>query len=132
MIFGVGLDLIEVERVRRELERDPEFREQVFTPEEIAYCDRHRHSAQHYAARFAAKEAFLKALGTGWRQGITFTDVEVRHDALGKPELHLSGRAADLAAARFIGRLHLSITHLRETAGAVVVLETGESGESAV
>ncbi len=126
MIVGIGIDLCDVERIRRLLERDRErFVRRVFLEGECSYCDGRRRPAIHYAARFAAKEAFLKAVGTGWRLG--WRQVEVVRDASGRPELRLSGAAAEVAARRKIRRIHLTLTHTAETGAAVVVLE-GEAG----
>jgi holo-[acyl-carrier protein] synthase len=124
MILGVGNDILEVARIQRELEQDePNLRDRLFSPAEIAYCEGKRHPAQHYAARFAAKEAFLKALNTGLRNGLTWKDVEVRHGAGGAPELVLSGAARELAEQRGIERTFLSLSHTSSLAMASVVLE---------
>jgi holo-[acyl-carrier protein] synthase len=126
MIIGIGIDLIEVDRVRHNVEGDRGFRERVFSPDEIAYCERLHDPAQHFAARFAAKEAFFKALGTGWRDGLEFTDVELVNDELGKPELRLSGLCAEAVQKRRGTTVLVSLTHLKETAGAVVIIEGWE------
>jgi holo-[acyl-carrier protein] synthase len=126
VILGIGLDLCEVGRIRALLEKDRErFLRRVYRQAEIAYCDARRRPETHYAARFAAKEAFLKALGRGWRLG--WTQVEVLRGASGKPEMHLSGKAAEAATRRGVTRIHLTLTHTGETAAAVIVLE-GEPG----
>ncbi len=97
MIISIGIDIIEVARIREVLQRTPRFRERVFTPAERAYCDsRGAVEAQHYAARFAAKEATLKALQTGWRGGISWQDVEIAARDSGAPYLILHGRVNDL------------------------------------
>ncbi len=83
MIYGIGIDLIEVERIRRQLDRSDRFIKRIFTPDEIVYCESKKNKAQNYAARFAAKEAFFKALGTGWRSGLAFNHVEIINDSLG-------------------------------------------------
>ena len=122
MILGLGMDLCEVDRIRRLLEKDrSRFVRRVFRESEVAYCDARRRPALHFAARFAAKEAFLKALGRGWRLG--WTQVEVVRGGEGKPDLALSGRAAEAAARRGVRRIHLTLTHTEKTAAAVVVLE---------
>ncbi len=128
MILGIGIDLCEVERVRRLLEKDRErFVRRVFLEGESAYCEGRRRPAIHYAARFAAKEAFLKAVGTGWLLG--WRQVEVVRGPSGRPELSVSGRAAEVLARRRVRRIHLTLTHTAETGAAVVVLEgEGESG----
>lgn len=125
MIIGIGLDLVEVARIeettrrfgRRALAR-------LFTPAEVARCAAARCPAESYAARFAAKEAVFKALGTGWGRGPAWTDAEVVSGAGGRPELRLTGRLAAEAEARGIARLHLTLTHTGGMAAAVVVCES--------
>ena len=110
--------------MREVLDRTPRFRERVFTPRERDYCDaRGAASAQHYAARFAAKEAALKALGTGWSGGVGWRDVEVINDSSGRPELILSGTARELFRLSGATRTHLSLSHTAEHAVAQVILE---------
>ena len=125
MVIGVGTDLIEIGRIEDSIERYGErFLERVFTPGEIAYClTKKKNSAESFAARFAAKEAGAKALGTGISRGVSWKEFEVRREASGRPTLHLSGRAAELAEAMGVRRLQLSLTHSRELALAVVVAE---------
>jgi len=123
MIFGTGIDHIEVERVRKKLTEDPEFKMGLFTEHEIAYCESKARSSQHFAARFCAKEAFFKAIGTGWRNGFSHRDIQVVNDALGKPEIELSGVTADWAETKGLGRIHVSLSHLKETASAIVTIE---------
>ena len=125
MILGVGTDLIEIERVRRSVERYGErFLERVYTPFEIAYCQRKVHgAAESFAARFAAKEAGAKALGTGISRGVRWTEIEVRNERGGKPVIVWSGRALERARAMGIAGTHLSLTHSREIAMAVVIVE---------
>lgn len=125
-VLGLGLDLVDVPRMTRELAREAGgFRDRVFTPAEIAYCDEKGRPAVHYAARFAAKEAFFKALGTGWRgAGPGWTEVEVVRDDLGRPEIVLSGDAARAAREMGAARIHLSLSHVAGLAAAVVVLES--------
>ncbi len=94
MIKGIGVDLVEIGRVRKLLEQDNGFVERIFTPREICYCESKYFKAQHYAARFTAKEAFFKALGTGFRDGMSWQDVEVENDELGKPQLQAGGGRA--------------------------------------
>lgn len=123
MILGLGTDLVEVSRLEDATRRHPGFLERVFTPAEMQYCDGQYRRFEGYAARFAAKEAFLKALGTGLRNGISWLDVEVlRHDD-GRPELNLHGQAREAAAAKGVARVHLSLSHTRGVGAAVVVLE---------
>ena len=124
MVLGLGTDLIETRRVQESIDRFGErFVERIFTAGEIAYCMRKKNSAESFAARFAAKEAGAKALGTGISRGVTWKEFEVRREASGKPSLHLSGRAAELAGAMGVRRIQLSLTHSREFALAVVVVE---------
>lgn len=124
MIYGIGTDMIEVRRIQDVMERDFGFREKIFTEIEIAYCEQMKTKFQYYAARFAAKEAFLKALGTGWRFGITFVDIEIFHNELGKPFIRLTGKAKELAGIEGIIRIHVTLSHLKDVASAVVILET--------
>jgi holo-[acyl-carrier protein] synthase len=116
---------METRRVQESIERYGErFLERIFTEGEIAYCVRKRkNAAESFAARFAAKEAGAKALGTGISHGVSWKEFEVRREAGGRPTLHLSGRAAELAEAMGVRRVHLSLTHSRELALAVVVAE---------
>ncbi len=124
MIVGVGTDLTEIARVRRSVERfGSRFLERIYTPGEIAYCFRKKDAAESLAARFAAKEAGAKALGTGISRGVTWHEFEVRREPGDRPVLWLSGRAAELAANLGIDRLSLSLTHTRDLAMAFVVAE---------
>ena len=124
MIVAIGIDIIEVARIREVMVRTPRFRERVFTPAERAYCDsRGAVAAQHYAARFAAKEATLKALQTGWRGGIGWQDVEIAARDSGAPYLVLHGPVLELFNASGATTAHLSISHTSEHAIAEVVLE---------
>jgi holo-[acyl-carrier protein] synthase len=117
----VGLDLIEIARVERTLSRYPAFAERVFTAAERAYCDSRPNPPQHYAARFAGKEAVGKALGFGVARAFAWQDVEI--SGRPKPEVRLSGRVADWAVqAGFSGSIDLSLTHSRELAAAVCVV----------
>ncbi len=123
MIYGIGIDMIEVGRIARQINSNPRFAERIYTAREIAYCERKKTKVQNYAARFAAKEAFLKAMGTGWRKGMAFQQIEVINDALGKPEIILHGRAKKMAAELKIAHIQISLSHLKEIAAAVVILE---------
>ena len=124
MIFGVGTDMIEVSRVSRSLSRTAGLKDRLFTAGEIAYCESKHRSAEHFAARFAAKEAFLKALGTGWRGGLRFDEIEIVNDEVGRPSVAVHGRVKEFCEANRIAGMHVSLSHLKETAAAVVVLET--------
>ena len=127
MVLGVGTDIIEIERMKKAMEKEA-FLARVFTQEERSYCDgRGAGRAASYAARWAGKEAVLKAFGTGLRQG-TLLDVEIVPDVLGAPEVHLSGSFAALAEERGVRRIHLSLSHAREYAVAQCILE-GEKHE---
>jgi len=127
MITGIGTDIVEVTRVEGETARlGPAFLQEVFTPAEIEYCERRRRKYESYAARFAAKEAFLKALGTGGRDGIGWQEIEIVLDDRGRPDLALRGRAKELADERGVSGVHVSLSHSRELAAAVVVLEAGD------
>ncbi len=124
MVLGLGTDLIEIARVQQSLDRFGErFMHKVFTEGEIAYCQQKKQAAESFAARFAAKEAAAKALGTGISRGIMWKEIEVRRKPGERPILHLSGRAAERAAAMGVRNLQLSLTHSREVAMAVVLAE---------
>ena len=124
MIISIGVDIIEVRRVRETIERTPRFAERVFTAAERAYCQsRGAVAAQHYAARFAAKEAALKALQTGWTGGISWQDIEVSAKESGAPLISFHGRARELYEESGATAAHLSIAHTTEHAIAEVVLE---------
>lgn len=124
MIFGIGTDIIEVRRVGDKLARTKRLKEKVFTPREIEYCEARKMSAQHFAARFSAKEAFLKAMGTGWSGGRKFDEIEVVNNALGKPELFVHGKVKEFCEAHAIIGMEVSLSHIKDLAQAVVVLET--------
>jgi len=124
VIISIGVDIIEVRRVRETIERTPRFAERVFTSAERDYCEsRGAVAAQHYAARFAAKEAALKALQTGWSGGITWQDVEVTAKDSGAPLILFHGRARKLYEQSGATAAHLSIAHTTEHAIAEVILE---------
>ncbi len=124
MIFGIGIDMVEVKRIEKALQRWGErFQNKVFTAHEINYCLRKKHSSPNFAARFAAKEAFAKALGIGIRRGIHWKDVEVERDPLGKPILRLHGQAREILQKEKIGGVFVSLTHDGEYGSATVVLE---------
>lgn len=121
-VIGVGTDIVAVSRVARMLEKhDQDFLDRVFTRSESEYCGQHKASAQHFAGRWAAKEAALKALGTGWARGIQWTDIEVTNLPGGAPVIQLHSEAAARAAELGILMLHVSISHCEEFAVAFVV-----------
>jgi holo-[acyl-carrier protein] synthase len=126
MIYGIGTDIIEVARIEKVMERDIGFRDKIFTPDEIAYCETKKHKFENYAARFSAKEAFMKAIGTGWRFGIRFADIEVYHDEFGKPLIHLYGKAEELVKIEGISKIQVSLSHVKEIATAIVIVETDD------
>ena len=124
MIIGSGVDLCEVARIQSSFERfGARFIQRIFTPLEIAYCDSKANRFERYAARFAAKEAGMKALGTGWRRGITWKDFEVANLPSGRPTLRFSGKAAEIATKLGVKNIALSVTHTSEQALAQVLLE---------
>lgn len=124
MIVGTGVDIAEVARIRQALERHGDrFLKRVFTPEEIRYCTGKVNSAERLAARFAAKEAGMKAIGTGWRRGVAWKDFEVVRLPGQRPQLRFSGRAAEIAQALGCKTIHLSLSHTAEQAIAHVILE---------
>jgi len=124
MIVSIGIDIVEVYRIAETLQRTPRFGERVYTASERAYCDaKGAAAAQSYAGRFAAKEAFLKALKTGWRGKITWHDIEILSDDQGVPSLHISGEASTLFLSSGATHMHLSISHTTEHAVAQVIFE---------
>ena len=124
MLLGTGVDLVEVERVAHSIERFGErFLSRVFTAGEIAYCSRKRNQAESFAARFAAKEAGAKALGTGMSFGVTWREIEVGRSASGRPSLELSGGALRIARQLGVQVISLSLTHTAASAVAMVILE---------
>ncbi len=121
-VVSIGVDIVDVRRVGSVLERHPErFARRVFTEGEVADCAATAHPAQRYAARFAAKEAMMKALGTGWAEGVGFRDIEVVRAATGKPFIRLSGVALQRSKRLGVSRIDLSMSHTREHAVAMVV-----------
>jgi holo-[acyl-carrier protein] synthase len=124
MIVGLGIDITEVDRIEAAIARHGQpFLKRVFTPSEIEYCERHKNRFERYAGRFAAKEAGMKALGTGWRRGVRWVDFEVVRLASGRPTLELHGRAHEFAGRLGVTAISLSITHSANTALAQVIFE---------
>ncbi len=124
MIVGLGIDIAEPARVRAAAERyGRRFLERVFTEKEIAYCERKRNKWERYAARFAAKEAAMKALGTGWRRGVRWRDLEVTNLPSGRPTLALTGQARKLGRRQGVRRIALSLTHAESFVLAQVIFE---------
>jgi holo-[acyl-carrier protein] synthase len=126
MILGTGIDIAEVPRIAAAIERfGHRFLRRVFTENEIRYCDSKANRIERYAARFAAKEAALKAIGTGWKGGVAWTDVEVRREASGRPTIAFTGKAAEFASRLGVRRASLSLSHTKDQAIASVILEDG-------
>ena len=123
MIKGLGIDLMETDRMEQKVLSSPGFRELVFSAAEILFCESWTNKYEHYAARFAAKEAFLKAAGTGWRGDAAFHEIEIVKTELGKPEIELSGKTAEMFDGLVSYKIHVSLTHLKSLAAAVVVIE---------
>ncbi len=124
MVVGIGVDIVEVRRIERALSNGSSMVERVFTPREIEYCNEHKNRFQHFAGRFAAKEAALKALGTGWSSGIRWKDVEVTNGEMGRPELRLHGKAREIYDESGAARPMVTITHAEQYAVAMVVLDS--------
>ena len=123
MIYGIGTDIIQVERVKKSIETIPGFTEKIFTLHEINYCNSKKNKYEHFAARFAAKEAFFKAIGTGWRGGLAFSEIEVNNDELGKPSFKLYGKSKEFSEDKKFTNVQLSITHIKDLAQAFVIIE---------
>lgn len=123
MISGLGIDMVEVERLAEKLERSADLKAKVFSEAEIKFCEAQQDKGQHYGARFAAKEAFLKATGKGLTLGHELCDIEVVSDELGKPMIHLKGAFAAHAVENKWNKIHVSLTHVRSMASAVVIIE---------
>lgn len=125
MIVGIGTDLAEVDRIRAAIERHGRrFIERIYTPAEIAYAERKVNRYERFAARFAAKEAGMKAIGTGWRRGVRWQDFEVTNLPSGRPTLRLHGVAARFAGELGVRNISLSLTHTAQQAMALVILES--------
>jgi holo-[acyl-carrier protein] synthase len=124
MVIGLGIDVIQNERIRESLAKfGSRFIHRIYTEKEIAYCSNCADPGIHYAARFAAKEAGFKALGTGWAAGVKWKDIEVQKLSSGRPELHLYGEALERATSLGATRFHVSLTHDQLVSCAVVVLD---------
>jgi holo-[acyl-carrier protein] synthase len=124
MIVGLGLDITEIDRIAAAISRRGQaFLQRVYTANEIIYCERHRHQAERYAGRFAVKEAAMKALGTGWRRGVRWRDIEVINLPGGKPTLRLHGVTHEIAGRLGVNSISISITHSGDLAMAQVIFE---------
>ena len=126
MSAGIGVDMLEIDRMEQLAERRPSILTRVFTDEERAYCDARARPAEHYAARWAAREAVVKALGTGFADGIGFKDVSVVNDESGRPRAVLTGRALEVARAQGVREVAISISHTRDVAVANAVMVTDD------
>lgn len=121
--FSTGIDLVEIVRIRRLLEGNDKQRDEIFSTLEVEYClKRKKNAYQHFAARFAAKEAFLKALGTGIQTKFKLKDIEVVNDGSGKPEIHLHGKVKEAAESKGVREIQVSLSHSSEYAVANVIL----------
>ncbi|MCK6694897.1 MAG: holo-ACP synthase [Thermoanaerobaculia bacterium] len=125
MIAGIGTDIIEVQRVLEKIDKNQGFRETTFSPEEIVYCENKPRRGEHYAARFAAKEALLKAAGEGWTSAVSLSEISVLNDPAGRPYFAFKGATARYFETKKWTKIHLSIAHVREIATAMVVIERG-------
>jgi len=123
MIAGIGIDIIEVDRVETRVSSGNGFREYVFSPREIEYCESMSNKYQHYAARFSAKEAFLKAMGTGWIGDAAFHEIEVCQEPSSPPYIKLYGGTLAMFNERNLGNIFLSLSHIKQTATAIVIIE---------
>lgn len=127
MIVGLGIDLVHIAKIQNNIQ-NASFLRKVFTSHEITACAVYRDPAEHYAGKFAAKEAFMKAIGKGIRQQIWFTQIEILHDKSGAPIINLFGEAEKQVRALEINQIHVSISHTEGIAVAVVILEGGREG----
>ena len=123
MIFGIGTDLIDVERVMQKMEKKDGFKELVFSAEEILYCEARKFKYEHYSARFAAKESFLKAIGTGWSKGTAFNEIEIYNNEQGKPELRFQEKNKKTVEGLQAGKIFVSLSHTKTMASAMVIIE---------
>jgi holo-[acyl-carrier protein] synthase len=124
MIVGVGVDIVDIRRMRQAMERHAErLVQRIYCKGEQDFCRRRHDPVPYFAVRFAAKEALFKALGTGWARGVTWLDVEVRREERGAPVLVLSGKAREISGQLGVRSIHLSLSHSEDSAVAVVILE---------
>jgi holo-[acyl-carrier protein] synthase len=123
VIFGIGTDIIEIKRVEKLVARGGQYLETIFTESEMDYCEARARKQEHYAARYAAKEAVLKALGTGWRGGLAYSDIEIIHEESGRPVVSVRGEVRKFFDQHQIRKTSISLSHTKEIAIAVVILE---------
>lgn len=126
MIFGTGIDIIEIDRIKKQLEKDRGFNKRIFTVKEINYCEKRSDKYEEYAVRFSAKEAFLKAIGTGYRYGIAFDQIEILNEDSGKPYFIFHKKAKEILKKHGIVNSLITLTHIKKFAAAFVVLEQGD------
>jgi holo-[acyl-carrier protein] synthase len=125
VIVGLGVDIAEIDRIEAAIARSGQrFIDRIFTRGEIAYCERHKNRVERYAGRFAVKEAAMKALGTGWRRGVRWVDIEVVNLPSGKPTLKLAGVTREIASRMGVNAISISITHSGNLAMAQVIFES--------
>ncbi|MEN8223701.1 MAG: holo-ACP synthase [Acidobacteriota bacterium] len=123
MIKGTGADIIAIDRIKKAISKDDKFTDKIFSEVEVEYCNSKFRKEIHFAGRFAAKEAFFKALGTGWRDGMKWTEIIVVNDELGKPEIRILGKTEELFKELGMEKINLSISHTKEFAVAFVIIE---------
>jgi len=123
MVKGIGVDIIDIPRIKKMVDKGSRFFEKIFSETETCYCRSKYRQEVHFAARFAAKEAFFKAMGTGWRGGMKWQDISVENDPLGKPEIKLSGKTLENFKKNQFKHINLSISHTGDYAVAFVVIE---------
>lgn len=123
MIKGTGADIIAIDRIKKAITKDQFFTKKIFSQEEAEYCNSKLKGEIHFAGRFAAKEAFFKALGTGYRDGMKWTEINVINDELGKPEIRISGKTLEVFKEKGMSVINLSISHTKEFAVAFVIIE---------
>lgn len=123
MIVGIGIDMIEVDRVLKKISKNAAFRDAVFSADEITWCEQQVNKGENYAARFAAKEAFLKATGRGLALGYALSNIEIVNDVSGKPMIQLNGVYKEEASKCNWNRIHVTLSHLKQMACAVVIIE---------
>jgi holo-[acyl-carrier protein] synthase len=123
VIFGIGIDIIEIKRVEKLSARGRQYLETIFTENEMDFCEAKARKHEHYAAQYAAKEALLKALGTGWQGGLAYSDIEIIHEESGQPKVFVRGKVKKYFDQHKIQQTSISMSHTRETAIAVIILE---------
>jgi len=126
LIIGIGTDIFEVARMKNRINKEPTFVQSVFTNHEISYCEKFKFKEQNYAARFAAKEALMKALGTGWNGGISFKEINITNNSLGKPEIELQGKTHELAQKLGVTNIYVSLSHCKQFANAFIILSSNK------